>query len=64
MRDRDVSTIGDLIYYQYAKIIAKSAFGVPEGREAKGRHYGFVKQAFGELGGEVKNCGEIGGGAP
>ena len=30
--DRDVMTIGDLIYYRYAEIIAKSAFGVPEGR--------------------------------
>jgi len=49
MPDRDVTTIGDLIYYQYAKIIAKSAFGVPDGREAKGRHYGFVKQTCGEL---------------
>ena len=51
MPDRDVTTIGDLIYYQYAKIIAKSAFGVPDGREAKGKHYRFVKQAFGGLGG-------------
>jgi len=64
MPDRDVTTIGDLIYYQYAKIIAKSAFGAPDGREAKGRHYGFVKQTFGELGRGVKNCGGIGGGGP
>ena len=38
MPDRDVTTIGDLIYYQYANIIAKSVFGLPDGREAKGRH--------------------------
>ena len=64
MPDRDVTFIGDLIYYHYAKIIAKSAFGAPDGREAKGRHYGFVKQTFGELGREVKDCGGIEGGAP
>ena len=29
MPDRDVRTIRDLIYYQYAKIIARSAFSVP-----------------------------------
>ena len=29
MPDRDVTTIRDLIYYQYAKIIARSAFSVP-----------------------------------
>ena len=29
MHDRDVTTIGDLIYYQYANIIAKSAFAAP-----------------------------------
>ena len=51
MPDRDVTTIGDLIDYQYAKIIAKSAFGAPDGREAKGRHYGFVKKRVRELGG-------------
>ena len=28
MPDRDVTTIRDLIYYQYAKIIARSAFSV------------------------------------
>jgi len=64
MPDRDVTTIGDLIYYQCAKIIAKSALGVSDGKEAKGRHYGFVKQAFEELSTGVKNCGGIGGGAP
>jgi hypothetical protein len=33
MPDRDVSTIRDLTYYQYAKIIAKSAFAASGGRE-------------------------------
>jgi hypothetical protein len=31
MPDRDVATIRDLIYYQYAKIIAKSAFAASDG---------------------------------
>lgn len=35
MPDRDVKTIRDLIYYQYAKIIARSAFGAADGKEAK-----------------------------
>ena len=35
MSDRDVKTIRDLIYYQYAKIIARRAFSVPDGKEAK-----------------------------
>ena len=60
MPDRDVMTIGDLIYYQYAKIIAKSAFGVPDVREAKGRHYGFVKGRFRGSGGESRVVGGSG----
>ena len=39
--DREVTFVGELIY-QCAKIIAKGAFGVPGGGEAKGRNYGFV----------------------
>jgi hypothetical protein len=36
MPDRDVATIRDLVYYQYAKIIAKSAFAASDG--AQGLH--------------------------
>ena len=44
MPDRDVSTIRDLIYYQYAKIIAKSAFAASDGWEAyRLRHRGDKK---------------------
>ena len=46
--DRDVRTVRDLIHYQYAKIIARSAFSVPDGTAAKGNHYGFIKQTFRE----------------
>jgi hypothetical protein len=42
MPDRDVKTIRDLIYYQYAKIVAKSAFGL----DAKKTSYGFIKTTF------------------
>jgi hypothetical protein len=49
MPDRDVTTIKDLIYYQYVKIIARSAFAVPDSTTAKGNFYGFIKQTFREL---------------
>ena len=49
MPDRDVTTIRDLIYYQYAKIIARSALHAPDGTAAKGKHYGFIKQTFNDL---------------
>jgi hypothetical protein len=35
MPDREVETIQDLIYYQYAKIIVRRASGVADGKEAK-----------------------------
>jgi len=49
MPDRDVTTIKERIYYQYAKIIARSAFSVPDSTAAKVNHYGFIKQTFREL---------------
>jgi hypothetical protein len=49
MPDRDVTTIKDLIYDQYAKIIARSALPAPDGTAAKAHHYGFIKQTFREL---------------
>ncbi len=45
MPDRDVKSIRHLIYYQYAKIIARSAFG----EDAKSSSYGFIKKTFREL---------------
>jgi len=35
MPDKKVKTIQGLIFYQYAKIIAKSSFRVPDGQAAK-----------------------------
>jgi hypothetical protein len=37
MPDRDVKTIRDQIYFQYAKLIARAAFNCKDGNEAKGR---------------------------
>jgi hypothetical protein len=45
MPDREVQTIRDLIFYQYAKIIAKAALGP----DAKKSAYGFIKTKFREL---------------
>jgi hypothetical protein len=59
MPDRDVKTIQDLIYYQYAKVIARRAFSMPNGKETKQQHYGFVKQTFRELKSGVKSWSEI-----
>ena len=49
MPDRDVKTIQDLIYYQYAKIIVRRASGVSDGKEAKKQSYGLIKNKFREL---------------
>jgi hypothetical protein len=49
MPDREVNSIRDLIYYQYAKIIAKRAFATPSGTDAKRQHYGFIKNTFRDL---------------
>jgi 5-methylcytosine-specific restriction endonuclease McrA len=49
MPDRDVQTIRHLIYYQYAKVIARRAFSSADGMQAKGKNYGFIKQTFRKL---------------
>ncbi len=59
MPDREVASIKDLIYYQYAKIIARRAFSASNGRSAKKQHYGFIKKTFLELKNGAKNWSEI-----
>lgn len=49
MPDKEVKTIRDLIFYQYAKIIARSAFNCSNGIEAKRANYGFIKKTFRDL---------------
>jgi 5-methylcytosine-specific restriction endonuclease McrA len=46
MPDREAKTIRDLIYYQYAKIVARRAFAAKDGKSAKRKHYGFIKNTF------------------
>jgi hypothetical protein len=55
MPDREVRTLRDLIWYQYAKIIAKRALGP----DAKREHYGFVKQTLLELQSRRKQWSDI-----
>jgi hypothetical protein len=55
MPDRDVRTLQDLIWYQYAKIIARSALG----SDAKRDHYGFVKQTLRDLQSGKKQWSDI-----
>ncbi len=43
MPDRDVRTIRDLIHYQYAKIIARSALHAPDGTAHDRGLYSFYK---------------------
>lgn len=59
MPDKEVKTIQDLLYYQYAKIIAKRAFIMPDGKEANRQHYGFIKKTFQELKSGIKSWSEI-----
>lgn len=59
MPDKEVETIRDLIFYQYAKIIARSAFEAPDGKAAKSQHYGFIKNTFRQLKSGQKSWSEI-----
>jgi hypothetical protein len=55
MPDRDVQTLQDLIWYQYAKIIARRALGP----DAKREHYGFVKKTLHDLQSGKKQWSDI-----
>lgn len=54
-----IETIQDIIYYQYSKIIAKSAFRVLNGMKAKKNHFGFIKKTFLELKNSIKSWSDI-----
>lgn len=54
MPDKEVKTIQDLIFYQYAKIIVKSAMKTGDNESAKAKHYGMIKNKFRDL-----KCGKI-----
>jgi 5-methylcytosine-specific restriction endonuclease McrA len=59
MPDRDVHTIRDVIYFQYAKLIARSALKVENGVEAKKKGYGFIKTTFRALKSGAKQWSDI-----
>jgi ribosomal protein S27AE len=59
MPDKEVQTVRQLIYYQYAKIIARSAFRSGNGKLAKREHYGFIKKTFRELRNGTKSWSDI-----
>ena len=59
MPDQSVKTIQDLIYYQYAKIITKSAFAAADGKDVKRQHYGFIKNTLRDLQSGAKSWSEI-----
>jgi hypothetical protein len=59
MPDRDVKTIMDVMNFQYAKIIACSAFGYANGTDAKKRDYGFIKTTFRQLSSGKKTWSDI-----
>jgi len=56
---RGAKTIRDLIYYQYAKIIARRAFGAVDGKEAKLKNFGFINDTFEDLRKGIKSWSEI-----
>lgn len=59
MPDRDVKTIRDQIFFQYAKIVACSALKCANAREAKKKCYGFIKKTFLDLKTGQKNWSDI-----
>lgn len=59
MPDRDVMTLRDVIHFQYAKIIACSAFSCSNGLDAKKKYYGFSKNTFRQLSSGEKTWSDI-----
>lgn len=49
MPDREVKTVRDVIFFQYAKLIVRSSLGFADGAEAKKKSYGLIKTKFREL---------------
>jgi len=45
----EIKTIEHIIFYQYAKIIAKSSFGHLDGKEAKAKSFGFIRNKVWKL---------------
>jgi hypothetical protein len=59
MPHRDTKILRDVIWFQYAKLVARSAFKLPDGHEAKARCYGFIKNVFRELQAGTKSWSDV-----
>ncbi len=59
MPDSEVKTVRDLIFFQYAKLIARAAFHCTDGEQAKKKCYGFIKKTFRELRDNQKKWSDI-----
>jgi hypothetical protein len=59
MPDPDVKTLIDVINFQYAKIITCSAFKCANGKDAKKKYYGFIKDTFKDLRSGKKRWSDI-----
>ena len=59
MPHRDVRTINEIMNYQYAKIIACSAFKCINGLEAKKKHFGFINNTYKALSSGKKSWSDI-----
>ena len=46
MPDKEVKSLRDLVMFQYAKLVARAAFGHADGQAAKKADYGFIKKTF------------------
>ncbi len=59
MRVRDRTTIRDVIWFQYSKLVARRAYKLPDGHEAKKHCYGFIKELLDELREGTKTWSDI-----
>jgi 5-methylcytosine-specific restriction endonuclease McrA len=49
MPDKEVKTLRDVVLFQYAKLVTRSAFGHADGAAAKKADYGFIRKTFRDL---------------
>ena len=61
MVGREKKTVREVIWFQYAKLIARSAYKLPDGHAAKKHCYGFIKNLFFELQSGAKSWSDITG---
>lgn len=59
MRVRDRTIIRDVIWFQYSKLVARRAYKLQDGHEAKKHCYGFIKNLLHELQAGTKSWEEV-----